>query len=122
MPVTKTDLSQYTYPIHHHVAPEMYGKQNSVKCLYIPSHKNAAILTHNPDVIIKDIFQNSKTDHLSINEYMHAIVDAYAITKGLPINVSATHFFRNYFLVYNMCAIVYRTRSYLWFIGRKERE
>ena len=122
MPATRTDLSQYTYPIHHHVTPEMYGIKNSVKCLYIPSQKNAAILTNNPDVIIKDIFQNSKTDHLPINEYMHAIVDAYAVTKGLSINISATHFFRNYFLVHSMCAIVYRTRSYLWFIGRKERE
>ena len=114
MPALRADLSNSAYPVHHLVNPEMFGKESSVKCLYIPSQSEPTILTNHPKTMIKDVFGNSKTEILSINDYIHARVDAHAIAKNLPINVYATHFFRDYFHIYSMCAIVYRTSSCFW--------
>lgn len=114
MVLTRPDLTNFAYPIHHLVNPEMFGKTDRVKCLHIPPNAEPSILTNDPKKTIKDVFKNSKTEILPINEYIHAIVDSYSITKGLPLNICATHFFRDYFYVYTMCALVYRPRSYFW--------
>ena len=41
-----------------------------------------------------------------MSDYAHAIVDAYAINKNLPINVNATNLFRNIFKVYLVNSVV----------------
>jgi hypothetical protein len=114
MQALRPDLSNYAYPIHHLVNPEMFGEKKRVKCLYIPPHSDPCIITDNPETIVKNVFKNSKTEDLPINKYVHSIVDSNAIAKNLPINVLATHFFRNLIHIYSMCAIVYRRNPCFW--------
>ena len=53
-----------------------------------------------PENSIDYVFQDKVYEYIPLDNYIHAIVDALAITKGLPVNVAATKLFRSYFKIY----------------------
>jgi len=116
------NLNNFRHLIHPLVTPEHFS-DNKVKAIYLPPGNDAMVLTENPNKIIKDVFPKQKHEVLPINDFMHSIVDSYAISKGLPPNVIATHFFRIHFSVYSMSAIVTRSNTYIWIFKclRKKR-
>lgn len=65
-----------------------------------------SILIDDPSNAIAQLFQNNKVEYIPLTDYAHAIVDAFAINKNLPINVNATNLFRNIFKVYSVNSVV----------------
>lgn len=115
------NLSDSRHLIHPLVSPEHFG-ENKVKAIFLPVYGDAVIFKENSNKILEDVFKNVKYEILPINNFLHAVVDSYAISKGLPINILATHFFRIHFSVYSMTALVTRSRSFVWISKYTKKE
>lgn len=74
--------------------------------MYISTDEEPSILIDDPSNTLAQVFQNNKVEYIPLSDYAHAIVDAYAINKNLPINVNATNLFRNIFKVYSINSVV----------------
>lgn len=53
-----------------------------------------------PENSINYIFKDKPYEYIPLDKYIHAIVDALAIHKNMPVNVTATKLFRSYFKIY----------------------
>lgn len=61
---------------------------------------------NNPDQLISYVFKDSLYEYIQLDKYAHALVDAKAFDKSLPINYLASYYFRNNFKIYEINARV----------------
>ena len=76
------------------------GNPNKTRTIYIPVDGHCEVLIDSPQNSIDYIFQHNTYEYIPLDSYIHSLVDAFAISKNLPVNVTATKLFRSYFKIY----------------------
>jgi hypothetical protein len=58
------------------------------------------VLIDYPHNSIDYVFEDKPYEYIPLDQYTHALVDALAVFKNLPVNITATKLFRSYFKIY----------------------